>query len=269
MKHIVKVLGLFGLQFFEECRKFLFAAGSQLLKLGAAFTVTSDVELYANWGRGFHSNDARGVAASTPPVPGLVRGEGREIGARWQRGPLSLTATYWWLDVDSELKFVGDSNSVEPGSGSTRRGYELVGFWRPLSWLAVDAAWTASHARFEDSPGADRIPGAVENAGELGVAAIRGPWELSARLRHLGPYPLIEDGSERSSAESLLNLRAARKFGRVMVYGELLNALNHKGQDIVYWYESFLPAIDAAPTEGRVSRADEPRTVRLGLRYTF
>ena len=238
-------------------------------KLGAALTLTPEVELYANWGRGFHSNDARGVAASDPPVPGLVKGEGREIGARFQRGPLSLTGTYWWLDVDSELKFVGDSNSVEPGSGSTRHGYELVAFWRPLPWLAVDATWTASHARFEDSPGADRIPGAVESAGELGIAAVRGAWELSARLRHLGPYPLVEDNSDRSDSEDLLNLRAARRFGQVMLYGEVLNVLDHRGKDIVYRYESYLPAIDAGPTDGRVSRADEPRTLRFGVRYHF
>src|SRR5262249_15602870 len=31
-------------------------------KVGAAYTVSNNVELYANWGRGFHSNDARGVA---------------------------------------------------------------------------------------------------------------------------------------------------------------------------------------------------------------
>ncbi len=66
-----------------------------------------------------------------PPVPGLVKGEGEELGARYQQGPLSLTATYWWLDVDSELHFVGDSNSVEPGAASSRHGYELVGFLRP------------------------------------------------------------------------------------------------------------------------------------------
>jgi outer membrane receptor protein involved in Fe transport len=238
-------------------------------KVGAAWTVTSEVEIYGNWGRGFHSNDARGVAATDPPVPGLVPGEGKEIGGRLQRGSLSLTATYWWLDLDSELKFVGDSNSVEPGLPSERRGYELVGFWRPLPWLAIDANWTQSHARYVGAPGEDRIPGAVESAGELGVAAIHGPWELSARLRHLGPYALIEDNSQRAGGEQVVNLRAARSFGSLMVFGELLNVFDSDGKDIVYWYESYLPAIDSEPTEGRMSRSLEPRTLRLGLRYHF
>ncbi len=54
-----------------------------------------------------------------------------------------------------------------------------------------------------------------------------------------------------------------------MVYGELLNVFDSDGKDIVYWYESYLPAIDSGPTEGRMSRSMEPRTLRLGLRYHF
>jgi outer membrane receptor protein involved in Fe transport len=241
-------------------------------KVALAWTLSESIEAYANWGRGFHSNDSRGVTASDPRVPGLVRGEGEEIGARFQQGAFSLTATYWWLKVDSELKFVGDSNSVEPGASSRRRGYELVSFWRPVPQLAIDASWTVSRARYYGplaTPGETHIGGAVESAGELGVSFIHGPWELSARLRHLGPYPLLEDNSQRASAEEVVNLRAAWKRGQWMFYGELLNLFDGDGKDVVYWYESFLPAIDAAPTEGRMSRAEEPRSLRVGLRYNF
>lgn len=50
------------------------------------------------------------------------------------------------------------------------------------------------------------------------------------------------------------------------------------GKDIVYWYGANVPGIDPAPdmndldrtrVEGRVSRAEEPRTLRVGLRYAF
>ncbi|MEO6184709.1 MAG: TonB-dependent receptor, partial [Steroidobacteraceae bacterium] len=230
------------------------------------------IEAYANWGRGFHSNDSRGVTASDPPVAGLITGKGKEVGGRYQRGSFSLTTTYWWLDVGSELKFVGDSNSVEPGPASRRRGYELVSFWRPVESLAIDATWTHSRARYfgpDAVAGETHIAGAIESAGELGIAYISGPWELSTRLRHLGPYPLTEDNAHRAPAENVLNVRAAWKQGHWMLYGELLNAFDGKGKDIVYWYESYLPAIDAQPTAGRMSRSEEPRTVRAGLRYSF
>ena len=238
-------------------------------KLGAAWTVDQNIEVYANWGRGFHTNDARGITATDPPIPGIITGTGKELGARYQQGPFTLTAAYWWLDVNSELHFVGDSNSVEPGPESKRRGYELVGFWRPVDWLAIDGVWTVSHARYAIAPPDDHITGAFENAGGLGASIIKGPWEIGVRVRHLGPYPLIEDNSQRAPAETVINLRAAWNHRNWTLYAELLNLLNSDGKDIVYWYETRLPGVEANPVEGRVSRAEEPRTLRVGLKMTL
>ncbi|WP_294354267.1 TonB-dependent receptor [uncultured Sphingomonas sp.] len=236
-------------------------------KASIAWAPSEQVELYANWGRGFHSNDVRGAVNVDTPVPVLVRGDGREVGARWQGSGLTLTATYWWLDVDSELRFVGDSNAVEPTGASERHGYELVAFWRPLPWLALDGNYTASHSRYDNG---DRIPNAFENAASAGASIVLDPWEASIRVRHLGPYPLIEDNSVRDHGSTVVNLRAARKFGRFQVYGELLNILNNRDKDIAYYYESYIPAFDTAgPTDGRLSRVVEPRTLRLGARVNF
>jgi outer membrane receptor protein involved in Fe transport len=243
-------------------------------KVAVAWQLLDSVEAYANWGRGFHSNDARGVTASNPPVPGLVRGEGEEVGGRYQHGDFSFTATYWWLEVNSELKFVGDTNSVEPGPSSRRRGYELVSFWRPIPQVAIDATWTVSRARYFGplaTPGETHIAGAIESAGELGVSYISGRWELSGRLRHLGPYPLIEDNSLRAKAEEVVNVRASWKKNRWMLYGELLNVFDAHGKDIVYYYDTYIPGVTPPGTEApaRLSRSEEPQTVRLGLRYSF
>jgi outer membrane receptor protein involved in Fe transport len=235
----------------------------------AAYQVNDNIELYANWGRGFHSNDARGVVNPIDPVPGLVRGTGKEVGARFQIDDFQFTATYWWLDLDSELKFVGDSNSVEPSEASERHGLELVAFWRPYEWLALDANYTISNARFLNSPGAQYVPGAFESAGQVGVSVIQDEWEGSVRLRHLGPYPLIEDNSQRDDGSTIVNLRAAWKPGDWEIYAEVLNLFDSKAKDIAYYYESYLPAIDAGPTEGRVSRVVEPITFRMGAKYKF
>jgi len=234
-------------------------------KINVAYRLIDQVELYADWGRGFHSNDVRGAVTSTP-VPVLVAGTGKEVGARFQRANLSLTATYWWLNVDSELKFVGDSNAVEPTGASRRRGYELVGFWRPLPWLAIDANYTASHARYDNG---DHIPNAFENAASLGLSAISEHWEGSLRLRHLGPYPLIEDNSQRDKGSNVVNARGAWKNPDVEIYAEVLNILDSRDKDMAYDYESFIPRVDSAPTDGRLSRVVEPRTVRVGAKYKF
>ena len=235
-------------------------------KIGLAYTLSDHIELYGNWGQGFHSNDARGVVKVDSPVPGLVRGTGYESGIRFERDTFNVSMTLWWLDLSSELIFVGDDNTVEPRGSSKRHGWEIVSFWRPVPWLGIDVVYTDSYARYENSQddGGFHIEGGVENAGGLGIAAIYGDWEFGARLRYLGPYALVPDNSERAGAETMLNLRASRKWGDFVVYGELLNALDSDGKDIVYFYENYYD-----PNGGRVSRAEEPRTLRVGLKYEF
>lgn len=253
-------------------------------KFGLAYALRPQAEVYANWGRGFHSNDARGVVNIATPVPGLVASTGYEGGARFERGDLRLTAAYWWLNLGSELIFVGDSNAVEPRGGTTRHGYELVAFWKPSEGVGIDAVYAASHARYKDlqsDPDYDpvtapalqgrRVEGSVVSSGELGVSAIHKHWELSARLRFLGGYPLVPSGTKSAPAETMINLRAAYKSGPYTLYAEVLNARNEHGNDIVYYYSSFIPGVSAPATEAftRLSRAEEPRTLRFGVKYDF
>jgi hypothetical protein len=231
-------------------------------KLGVALKLSPQLEIYGNWGRGFHSNDVRGAVTATK-VPVLVRGNGKELGARAELGRFNFTATYWWLSVGSELRFVGDSNAVEPTGASHRHGYELVAFWRPVPWLAIDANFTASHARYNNG---DYIPNAFDNAGQVGVSVVHDKWEASARWRHLGGYPLVEDNSVRDKGSNVINLRGAFKPGRAELYAEVLNVFDSRDKDMAYYYESFIPDFDTAPTEGRLSRVVEPRTFRVGVK---
>ena len=115
------------------------------------------------------------------------------------------------------------------------------------------------------------LPGAIESAGELGISAVQKRWEASMRVRYLGPYPLIEDDSLRAQPETVINLRGAWKSARVTVYAELLNVLDDDGKDIVYYYPTHVEGLDppGEQVDGRVSRAEEPRTVRAGIKYQF
>ena len=242
-------------------------------KIGVNYEVVDGFALYANWGEGFHSNDARGVSNPVDPAPGVVEGNFEEVGARFEHGTLILTGVYWWSSIESELIYVGDSGAVEPGSPGKRHGYELTGFWRPLDWLAIDAVWTGSDARYSDLPaGENFVPGALESSGELGISAIFREWNAAARVRHLGPHPLIEDNSQRGEATTLVNLRAAwtpTDFFGLEVYGELLNAFGSKAHDVDYFYATRFPGEPLEGIEGSVSRVVEPRQFRIGIKKTF
>ena len=238
-------------------------------KLIAAYAFNDNVEAYANWGYGFHSNDARGVVNELDPVDGLVRGEGYELGVRYDQANLKFSATYWWLNLDSELIFVGDSNTVEPRGGSEREGLELVAFWNPLDWLAFDAVYATSDARFTDpeAEGGEFIDQSLEDSGSFGMTVNYGSWDVSARLRYFGEYALVPDNSERADGLATINVRVARQIGDISIYGEIINLTDDDGKDIVYFYETNVEGLGI--NEGRVSRAKEPRTFRVGLRYHF
>ncbi|WP_338241587.1 TonB-dependent receptor [Aurantiacibacter hainanensis] len=245
-------------------------------KIGVNYEVADGFALYANYGEGFHSNDARGVTAPVDPAPGLVEGDFEEIGARFERPGLIVTGVYWWSRIDSELIYVGDAGAVEPSDPGRRNGYEFTAFWRPTGWLAVDAVWTGTNSRFVGLPdGEDYVPGALENSGELGLSAIFANWNAAARLRYLGPHPLVEDNSVRGDATTLLNARIAWTPQDMSVlrgwefHAELLNVLNSDDDDIDYFYATRFPGEPAAGVEGLNSRIVEPRQVRVGVTRRF
>jgi outer membrane receptor protein involved in Fe transport len=240
-------------------------------KIGLNYEIADGIALYANYGEGFHSNDARGVTNPDDPSLGLIEGDMEELGVRFERGGLILTGVYWWSSIESELIYVGDSGAVEPSDPGTRHGYEITAFWKPNDWLALDGVWTGSSAHYVGLPdGENYIPGALESTGELGVSALFPDWNAAVRFRYLGPHPLIEDNSQRGAETLLVNLRAAwTGFKGIEFYGELLNAFDTHADDIDYFYETRFPGEPADGVLGRNSRIVEPRQVRVGVRKTF
>jgi outer membrane receptor protein involved in Fe transport len=248
-------------------------------KAGLAYTLNNNIEFYGSWGKGFHSNDARGVVNNITPLPGLAAGTGYEAGARIEYGDLKITAAKWWLNLDSELIFVGDSNSVEPRGGSERDGYELTFFWQPKLGLGIDATWTDNKAYYTNNSEGRFIEGSMENTGQIGISFSQDNWESSFRIRYLGPYPLLPDNSTRASSNVLASIRGGYNLGQATLYAEIFNLLDTDAKDITYLYGAYVKGfdpsgltaddIDCSTTNCLMSRAAEPRTLRLGVKWSF
>jgi outer membrane cobalamin receptor len=250
-------------------------------KLSVTLGPWRDTEFFINYGRGFHSNDARGTTIRVDPVDGttpaepvdpLVAATGAEVGLRTAALPgLQLAMSAWTLTLDSELLFVGDGGTTEASRKSRRSGVELGAFWTPLDWLIVDADLAWSHARFTgDDPAGNHIPGAVEQVASLGLT-VQGPgrWFGGARVRYLGEAPLIEDGSVTSDPTTLVNAEIGyRLTDKLDVSLSVFNLFDDDGNDITYFYESRLPA-EPAPVEDVHFHPVEPRTLRATANWKF
>ena len=154
-------------------------------KFSAAYTITDHLEVYASYGKAFHSNDPRGAVLHEDPVTGdpvtpspvFVESEGAEAGFRYEPSQdFNFSASIFQLELDSELIFVGDAGTSEPSDPTKRSGVEVAAFWQPMEWLTFDGSVAFSKSRFRDVPaGQDRIPNAVESAGSAGATFI-GRW---------------------------------------------------------------------------------------------
>jgi outer membrane receptor protein involved in Fe transport len=233
---------------------------------------------------GFHSNSALGITLKVDPLtgdpadtsPAFARAKGGEFGVRTValRG-LQSTATFWYLNFDSELIYIGDSGSTEAGPASNRRGVEITNYVYPNRWTSMDLDLSFSRARFVDVPaGEDYVPGALNRVISGGIT-VNPPPAVSAgpfgtfRLRHFGPRALIEDNSVQSEPTSIVNGEIGYQFNpRVRLKVEAFNVFDAEVSDIDYFFESRLRD-EPEPVEDIHFHAAIPRSFRASLQVSF
>ena len=242
----------------------------------------AQTELYVSGGLGFHSNDGRGVTSPTDSADPLVRTYGAEAGLRTTAVPgLHSTVSLWWLDIDSELLFVGDAGGTEATRPSRRYGVEFANYYTPRPWITLDADFSFSRAAFRDADPAGRhIPGSIETVVAAGLT-LQQPGGRGffggLRARYFGPRPLVEDDSVRSGATILLSAQGGYRFNqRWTLTAEVFNLLDRKDAEIDYYSESRLRGEAANPdpslTGGYNDRhfhPVEPISFRLALTARF
>ena len=250
-------------------------------KASLVYTPVENLELYASAGRGFHSNDARGTTIRVDPVSGepvdrvdaLVPSDGAEIGVRWfENDRFNVSATLWWLRIDSELLFIGDAGNTEASRASRRYGFELPAYVRLNETFTLDVELALAKAAFTERQRAEgkEIPGAIETVLAVGVSGEHpAGWYGSARLRYFGERPLIEDGSVESDPSTSVNLLVGWKRGPFDVRLEVLNLLDSNDDDITYFYASRLPGEAVEGVEDQHFHPMEPRTARVHLAWRF
>jgi hypothetical protein len=235
------------------------------------------MEIFINFGIGFHSNDAR-VAAEGDDL--LAQAPGAELGVRTQLfDGLSLSLAAFWLDIENELVFVGDAGTTEAGGRTRRLGLELAAQADLTDYLYLrgDVAYTS--ARF--TSGNDPVPQAPRFIAKGAVGIRYGGFVGELGVRHLGSRYASEDFREpKLSSYTVLDLGGRYRFGPFEVGLAIENLTGQKWRSSEFYYESCAPSevgnVAACPASGGGPGIGDfhftpgnPRNVRGWVRMSF
>lgn len=199
--------------------------------------VLGDLELFGNFGIGYHSNDARAIFED-PDADIIPRATGAEVGLRTKlTDRVEVALDWWWLELEEELVFVGDEGTTEASGKSQRQGIELVTTMWFTDWLYLrgDVAYTSARYVDEDQP----VPQAPRFVAR-GATGIR--WRGFATelgVRHLGERYATQDRPElKLSKYTVLDLAGRYRWRFLEVGVAIENLANTDWSSSEFYYES-------------------------------
>jgi hypothetical protein len=219
-----------------------------------------ELELFVNFGIGYHSNDARAVFADSDATT-LPKATGFEVGARTELFErIELALNWWYLNLEDEFVFVGDEGTTESAGETDRQGVEFVATAQVLEWLYLrgDVAYTDARLAGSHLPVA-QAPRFVAKAA-LGVR-----WEgLAAELgvRSFGDrYASEEFYDPKLSGYTVVDFGVRYRWRFLEVGFAMENLTDTKWRSSEFFYES-RPIAGGLASEDFHFTPGNPRNVR-------
>ena len=248
-------------------------------------------EFYLSAGRGFHSDDARGVfqTLALEGIPGLshrtpllAKADGEELGVRTTplKG-LNVQAAVFEIEFASELVYDQDMGMDQANAPSKRRGIEVSAQYRPFPWIELNTDLAATKARFATGNPASYglnglyIDDAPDFIGSFGILVDElGAWYGGLQWRILGSYPLNPDNLVRGGGYSEVNLDVGYKITpRTKIELSIYNLLDEKADAFDYDYATRLPGEPAGGVTGERDDKQfhplEPVSARVMVTQSF
>ena len=254
------------------------------IKAGLKYLLSDEVTTFINIGQGLHSNDARGATLNIDPVSGestessplLVKSLGYETGINFTDShTFNVSAALWYLELDSELVYVGDAGFTEASRPSERYGVEFSAYYWINKYVTsdIEAAWT--HARFSDSVDGegDHIEGTVPGVISAGLTyyeqSNQQGLSYALRARYLSSRTVDSNDEISPPSTFIVNTQIRYRATNWDVVLEVLNTLDSDDHDIDYFYASRLQGEPNEGVEDLHFHPVEPRNIRLSfaLRY--
>jgi outer membrane receptor for monomeric catechols len=233
-----------------------------------------NTEIFVNYGQGYHSNDARGVAGGVTP---LARAKSYELGVRskpWGPDGIELTATLWMMELASELVFEGDAGTTEARGPTRRQGVEVATRGQIAGPLYLNGSVTWTHAEFRQT--GNPIPLAPELTA-FGALLLRWPEGFNSQLQatYLGTRLLTEDRQFTAPSWVVLDFIERYQvpikldYGRLELFLFIQNILNTQWEQATFAFTSRLPGEPPAGVTGINFVPGTPRFFMGGVAWYF
>src|SRR3984893_1670255 len=200
----------------------------------------AETEWFANFGTGYHSNDARAVLADRK-LEALPTARGYEFGLRSRLLPrVELFATYWFLDLGSELVFVGDDGTTRAQGPSHRDGLEFGAKVRLLDWLTFTGDFTYTR-KAEFTRTGEAVPLAPLWTARADLTA-RLPWGLASsfEMRYLGDRFADPDRHQTARGYTIFNWTTRYRYKILDAFLSIENLTNTQWREAQFVFTSRL-----------------------------
>ncbi len=272
-------------------------------KVNVIISPARNLEVFFNFGQGFHSNDARDAVIGTKvaEISNAWKNEGLgnsdinnrlikynfdpemrntgtlpkatagEIGLKAKLSDkLHFSVSGWYLYLDKEFVYSGDGGMTELSAPTQRTGMDLEARLSIFSWLWSDLDVSAAKATIKNLPeGQNFVPLAPALTVTGGINVIRDHgFSGSIRFRHLSDRPANEDNSIVAPGHTLLLASIAYNYRQLTfsIYGE--NLLNSDWNEAQFATETRLKGEKNSVTELCYTPGN-PRNFQFGISYKF
>lgn len=272
-------------------------------KLNFILSPFKNVDVFLNFGQGFHSNDARDAVigtrvtelASTWKNEGVSSGQidsrlskynfdpqmqntgtlpkatAGEIGlkSRWGN-KLHVSLSAWYLYLDKEFVYSGDGGVAELSDPTQRLGIDAEARLSILSWLWADVDISTAKATIKNLPeGQNYVPLAPTLTASGGLSIMRDKGFSGAiRFRHLSNRPANEDNSIVALGHTLFNASLAYNYRQITFAVNAENLLNSEWNEAQFATETRLKGESESLTELCYTPGN-PRNFQFSVSYKF
>ncbi len=240
-------------------------------KAAVVVSPSEQLDVFANFGQGFHSNDIRTVVVGSATTL-IARATGGELGTTIKPIPgLAVSALAFLLDLTSEQTIDGDTASTDPSGPTRRYGAEITARYQYKNIVYAEGTYTYAHARFTDAAADDAlVPLAPVHtlSAEVGALYPIAPDTTligSVNVRAMSDRPATQDGSLTATGFAVVNGLFGVRYRRYETSLSVINIGNAVYREGQFAVASRLPGEGPNPVEGISFTPGAPREFLLSL----